>query len=138
MDNKTEYTYTYANGDTYKLTVGEGKGQVSEEWIRILHDLDRQEYNNIHSETRRHCSLNALDPDEYYLPTIHDGFDDCNARELWEVMKQMLTDREKEIAERVFMEGYSIKETAKICRLSDIGVYKTLDRIRKKIKKYSF
>ena len=40
MANKTEYTYTYANGDTYKLTVGEGKGQVSEEWIRILHDLD--------------------------------------------------------------------------------------------------
>lgn len=34
--------------------------EVDEEWGNLLIDLDRQEYNNDHAETRRHCSLNAL------------------------------------------------------------------------------
>ena len=37
--------------------------EVSNEWGEILIDLDRQEYNNDHKETRRHASLDAFDLD---------------------------------------------------------------------------
>lgn len=37
--------------------------EVSDEWGEILIDLDRQEYNNDHKETRRHASLDAFDLD---------------------------------------------------------------------------
>ena len=33
--------------------------EVDETWGTVLVDLDRQEYNNDQSETRRHCSLEA-------------------------------------------------------------------------------
>mgnify|MGYP002869851013 CR=1 FL=1 len=110
MENKKEYRYIYANGDVAVLTAGSGEGRISEEWIQILKDLDRQEYNNIHTETRRHCSLNALDPDEYYLPAVKDGFDEYMCRELWNEIKDELTVKEAEIAEKIFIEGYSVKE----------------------------
>ena len=106
MENTTEYRYTYANGDVAVLTLGTGEGQISEKWMRILKDLDRRKYNNTHTETRRHCSLEALDPDEYYLPAAKDGFDECAGRELWDEIKEELTLKEAEIAEnlkRLFM-----------------------------------
>lgn len=35
--------------------------EVNDEWGNILIDLDRQEYNVNHKETRRHTSLDGLD-----------------------------------------------------------------------------
>lgn len=37
--------------------------EVDELWGNVLVDLDRQDYNIDHKETRRHCSLEALDLD---------------------------------------------------------------------------
>ena len=37
--------------------------EVSEDWGAVLIELDRQEYNNDHAETRRHCSLDQLTAD---------------------------------------------------------------------------
>ena len=34
--------------------------EVSDDWGNLVIDLDRQEYNNDHKETRRHYSLDAL------------------------------------------------------------------------------
>ena len=36
--------------------------EVSDEWGEILIDLDRQEYNNDHKETRRHSSIGSSIP----------------------------------------------------------------------------
>ena len=38
--------------------------EVTENWGNVIVDLDRQEYNNNHTETRRHCSLEALNLDD--------------------------------------------------------------------------
>ena len=137
MEKTTEYKYIYANGDVAVLTAGNGDGQISEEWMQILKDLDRQEYNNIHTETRRHCSLNALDPDEYYLPAAKDGFDEYAGRELWDEMKDELTLKEAEIAEKIFIEGYSVKEVMALQGLGRSRMYELIENIRKKIKKFS-
>ena len=43
---------------TYKFVTGEvAEVEVSEEIGAVIVDLDRQEYNNDHKETRRHYSL---------------------------------------------------------------------------------
>lgn len=54
--------YTFANGDVTEI-------EVSEEIGAVVLDLDRQEYNTNHRETRRHCSLEALDLDGNLLPS---------------------------------------------------------------------
>lgn len=35
--------------------------EVSDDWGNLVIDLDRQEYNNDHKETRRHVSLDAAE-----------------------------------------------------------------------------
>ena len=44
--------------------------EVSEEWGSIVVDLDRQEYNANHRETRRHCSLEAYNLDDALIPPM--------------------------------------------------------------------
>ena len=34
--------------------------EISEEWAAVLYELDRREYNNNHTETRRHISLDTV------------------------------------------------------------------------------
>ena len=46
--------------------------EVSDEWGNILIDLDRQEYNNDHKETRRHASLEQVRA--VLAEKSHDGF----------------------------------------------------------------
>ena len=46
-----KYKYEFANENK---TI-----EISEEWISVLEELDRLEYNNNHAETRRHVSLVA-------------------------------------------------------------------------------
>ncbi len=43
--------------------------EVDEAWASVMLDLDRQEYNVNHKETRRHCSLDALNLDETLIPS---------------------------------------------------------------------
>ena len=38
----------------YKFVTGTVEVEVPDEWETVLVDLDRQEYNNDHKETRRH------------------------------------------------------------------------------------
>ena len=43
--------------------------EVEDQWATVLVDLDREEYNANQRETRRHCSLEALNLDDTYLPS---------------------------------------------------------------------
>ncbi len=45
-----KYTYRFANGDVNEI-------EVTEDQAFALTDLDRLEYNNDHTNTRRHISL---------------------------------------------------------------------------------
>jgi DNA-directed RNA polymerase specialized sigma24 family protein len=46
--------YEFATGKPVEI-------EVSDEWSEVLIELDRQEYNINHKETRRHTSLDGLD-----------------------------------------------------------------------------
>lgn len=49
--------------------------EVEEKWATIVLDLDREEYNDNHRETRRHCSLDAMNVDDTLLPSDVDVFE---------------------------------------------------------------
>ena len=42
------------NTYTYEFTTENKEIEISEEWMKVLEDLDRVEYNNDQTETRRH------------------------------------------------------------------------------------
>ena len=59
-----KYKYEFANENK---TI-----EISEEWISVLEELDRLEYNNNHAETRRHVSLDDGEDGEW-LSTAKKG-----------------------------------------------------------------
>ena len=65
----------------YKFVTGTVEVEVPDEWETVLVDLDRQEYNNDHKETRRHCSLEAYNLDDGLLPSDEDVVRDILAAE---------------------------------------------------------
>ena len=59
----------------YKFVTGAVEVEVSNEWGTLLVDMDRQEYNNDHKETRRHISLDACQYEGATFATEDFGFD---------------------------------------------------------------
>lgn len=53
----------------YEFVTGAVEVEVTDDWGTILVDLDRQEYNINHKETRRHCSLDAYNLDDTLFPS---------------------------------------------------------------------
>jgi len=132
MKNTTEYTYTFATGETIALT----SEQITEEWVHILKGLDKEERNNYQKETRRHCPLSSCDPDEYYLASMWDGFEDVLMQEFWDELKSYLSRQEIRVAQRHLIEGFEIEEVAEQCGLSLGHTYAVIRSIRKKLKKF--
>ena len=60
------YVYNFADGSSTTLVFNsDGISDINSSWLSELQELDRQEYNNNHTQTRRHCSLEAQDPEEW-------------------------------------------------------------------------
>lgn len=143
MKEKIEYRYEFSNGDVVELRIsrsGNGsddKNGITAEWLELLLDLDRREYNNEHAETRRHVSLNALDQDDNQIPLEKDAFEEFYEEETWAEMCKCLTEREKIIGDLYFRQGYKQKEIAEIFEIDFTRVAHILGRIRKKLKKFS-
>ena len=118
MKEKIEYRYEFANGEVVELRIsrsgaaGEEKNGISSEWLELLFDLDRREYNNNQTETRRHCSLNAMDQDDNQIAIEKDAFADFYEEETWKEMCKALTERERLIGDLFFRQGYKQKELA--------------------------
>ena len=54
---------------TYKFNTEEVEIEVDEKWGNIILELDRQEYNDNHRETRRHCSLDLYSREGCEIPS---------------------------------------------------------------------
>ena len=143
MKEKIEYRYEFANGDVVELRIsrsgaaGEEKNGISSEWLELLLDLDRREYNNNQTETRRHCSLNALDKDDNQIPTEKDIFDEFYEEETWKEMCKVLTERERLVGDLFFRQGYKQKELAKIFEVNEARMSQIIRKIRKKLEKFA-
>lgn len=143
MKEKIEYRYEFANGDVVELRIsrsgaaGEEKDGISSEWLELLLDLDRREYNNNQTETRRHVSLNAMDQDDNQIPTEKDLFGEFYEEETWREMCKVLTERERLVGDLFFRQGYKQKELAKIFEVNEARMSQIIRKIRKKLERFA-
>lgn len=92
--------------------------EVEESIGSVVIDLDRQEYNNNQTETRRHCSLEAYDLDGNLLPSDENVEAELISKEdrhrLYEAISK-LTEKQQRLIHALFFEGLSAVDYAKKC-----------------------
>ena len=121
----------------YKFTNETVEIEVDDEWANLIIDLDRQEYNNDHKETRRHVSLSSMEYEGEFFATedsalvqIGDSFDMMRAIE-------KLPTRQKEVIYLYFYDGLNMVEIAKRLGVNPSTVREALNSAKKNLKKYS-
>ena len=125
----------------YKFVTGTVEVEVPDEWGTVLVDLDRQEYNNDHKETRRHCSLEAYNLDDGLLPSDEDVVRDILAAEdrqhLYEAIAQLDTDQ-LDLVKAIFFDRVSLTEYGKRLGISQPAVSKRKATVLKILKNFLF
>ena len=109
--------------------------EVSDDWGNLVIDLDRQEYNNNHKETRRHLSLDAAEfegevfaVEDPSLESFADNYD------LQQAIAK-LTDNQRRIIVGHFFEDISYVDLAKELGVTEAGVRQAANRALKQIQK---
>lgn len=121
-------TWTFADETTSEV-------EVSAEWGTILVDLDRQEYNNDHKETRRHYRLDAcayegedFAVEDTALTAINERDDRITAA------LEKLSSKQREVIKALFYEGLTQKEYARLRGISIAAVSKMYRQATKKLR----
>lgn len=106
--------------------------EVEEKWATIVLDLDREEYNDNHRETRRHCSLDALNLDGTLLPSDVDVFeavaDAEGKRNLYQAIDK-LSPQQRELIWRIYFQGEHPADIARELGVSKTAIHNRLQRI---------
>mgnify|MGYP000260091667 FL=1 len=99
---------------TYKTATGNITIDVDEEWVAILQDCDREEYNNDHAETRRHYHFEAC---EYEGQDYADDDDAIErlleaeaARSTVLPLLEKLTPAQWDVIDAIFYKGMTARE----------------------------
>ena len=113
--------------------------EVEEEWADIVIDLDRQEYNLNHKETRRHCSLEAYNLDDALLPSDEnverDVIDDEDKKRLYKAIAALTPDQQ-ELVRRVYFNNERLADIAREQGVSRAALTNRMNRIIASLKKF--
>ena len=123
----------------YESVTGKIELDVPEKWGKIKVDLDRQEYNVNHKETRRHCSLEAYNLDGNLLPSeTNIEVEVLKNEERQELMDaiEKLTPDQRNLIKAVFFDGVSISEYAKKKGVSQPAITQRKETALKKLKNF--
>lgn len=123
--------YRFANGEVSEI-------EVDAELGALLLDLDRQEYNNDHKETRRHVSLNGMTYEGGVFASYEDIAETVEKAEDLEALRRAtaaLSPGQRELVRMVYFEGRSISEIARAEGVSHVAILDRLNRIYKKLRK---
>ena len=111
--------------------------EVSEKDANIIVELDRQEYNINHKETRRHCSLDAFNLDDALFPSDDDVEAEVATkdeyRRLYAVIA-LLEPQQKELVRKVFFENRKIVDVASEEGVSEAAIRNRLKKITQRLK----
>ena len=106
--------------------------EVEEKWATIILDLDREEYTGNHRETRRHCSLDALNLDDALLPSDVDVFeavaDTEGKRNLYQAINK-LSPQQRKLIWRIYFQGEHPADIARELGVSKTAIHNRLQRI---------
>ena len=128
-----KYKYEFANENK---TI-----EISEEWISVLEELDRLEYNNNHAETRRHVSLDdgedgewlSTERGEVYIRCVGQIFSRHDDR--FDDGRRSLSEKQDELYESVYEYGDSINDYANDSGIDQSTASKRNRAVIKKFKK---
>lgn len=109
--------------------------EVEEDWGNLVVDLDRQEYNNDHAETRRHTSLSAMNYEGDYF-----SFEDPALAKLAEYADlhkaiSNLPPRQQEVIHLYFFEGLNMVEIADRLDIHPTTVREALNAAKNNLRK---
>ena len=126
----------------YSFATEEVEISISIDWEKILSEMDREEYNIDHKETRRKVSMDDLYEGEWFASSKDDPFEMIEERicrekmeERLKLITESLTDEQKEL---IFQYGILKKAVGKIAEeenVSQSAISWRLSRLRKKIEK---
>ena len=124
-------TYRFADGHAEEL-------EVEQEVAEALKELDRQEYNENHRETRRHVTFDCTEEkswlavDDQRLSRLLDGPpDEIRLR----VAINQLEQHHRDLIIAIFYRGIKIVEYARLSGVSQSAISQQLSNAIKKLKK---
>lgn len=110
---------------------------VPEEWVRVLQDLDREEYNSDHKERRRSISLEVFDPDEIEMATNKDVEEMILANidaNLVRKCIQRLPNRERYLIDQIYFLNRSYSEVAREEGVNESSIRRAAERAFRHLK----
>ena len=114
--------------------------EISEEWAAVLYEFDKREYNNNHTETRRHITLDTVKNNNKAVISPELGMADLMIlkEEVQRVEKALesLSLAQKEVIDAVCYEGMIISDFAALKGISRPAATDRLKKARKKLKKH--
>ena len=128
-----EYKYEFANENR---TI-----EISEEWISVLEELDRLEYNNNHAETRRHVSLDDGEDGEWLSTERGEVYIRCAGQivsrhdDRFDDGRKSLSEKQDELYEAIYEYGDRINDYAHDSGIDQSTASKRNRAVIKKFKK---
>lgn len=126
------YRYHFSNGETISI-------EIPDNWGEILIDLDRQEYNNDHKETRRHYSLEGkvYEGMDYAVedPGLEDLFAGPTDEERLRAAIQKLAPDQQAMIRAIYFNGISVNDYAARMGVTQSAISHRLQTVKKKLKK---
>ena len=112
---------------------------VPDDWGEILIDLDRQEYNNDHKETRRHYSLEGkvYEGMDYAVedPGLEALFAGPTDEERVRAAIQKLDPDQQKMVQAIYFENVSVNDYAARMGVTQSAISHRLQTVKKKLKK---
>ena len=123
----------------YKFATETISIDVPDDWGEILIDLDRQEYNNHHKETRRHYSLEGKVYEGMDYAGEDSGLEALVAgptdEERLRTAIQQLTPDQQEMVQAIYFENVSVNDYAAQMGVTQSAISHRLQTVKKKLKK---
>ena len=109
--------------------------EVDDDWGNLVIDLDRQEYNNDHKETRRHVSLDAALYEGEAFADEGAGLEKYAERIDLQRAISTLTDHQQRIIKGYFFDGLTYVELGEELGISEAGVRQAANRALNQLRK---
>ena len=126
------YRYHFSNGETISI-------EIPDDWGEILIDMDRQEYNNNHKETRRHYSLEGKVYEGMDYAAEDSGLEALFAgptdEERLRAAIQKLAPDQQAMIRAIYFNGISVNDYAARMGVTQSAISHRLQTVKKKLKK---
>ena len=131
------YVYSFADGTSSTLVFSSaGVTGIDSSWLFELQEFDRLEYNNNHAQTRRHCSLDAQDPEG--MGGYYEG-DNMNFVQLDLEVEEFLSTlpTDLEVIARLLYTGFSAAEIARQQGVNRSTICRKIKKIQDALTRYN-